>query len=102
MNVNAMGAILILITAGGCFATYLVVTKVKCWIARLIPAFLCLIGAIVYYFIYKNTANHYDFVSFSYTVVFLISFSVAFLASILTICVVYLKAKWAEVFKKNK
>lgn len=101
MNVNAMGAILILISAASCFATYLIATKLKLWILRLIPAFVCLVGAIICYFVYNRIADTLDFTALSYTILLGISFAVACSASILTIGVVYVKAKWKEVFKKR-
>jgi zinc transporter ZupT len=99
MNVNAMGAIVILITAVSCYATYIIATKLKLWILRLIPAFLSLVGAVICYFIFKNVSNVYDFSSNSYIVVFGLSFAIAFYASLLTIGVVYIKVRWVEVFK---
>jgi hypothetical protein len=101
MNVNAMGAIIILISAVSCFATYLITTKFKIWGLRLIPALLCLVGAAVCYFIYTHITDIFDFSSLSYTIVIGISFAVAFSASLLTIGMVYIKIKWAEVFKKQ-
>jgi hypothetical protein len=102
MNVNVMGAIIILISAVSCFATYIIATKLKLWVLRLIPALLCLAGAAVCYFINTHITDIFDFTSHSYAIVVGISFAVAFSASLLTIGVVYIKVKWAKVFKKRK
>jgi hypothetical protein len=101
MSASVMGAIVILIAAASCFATYKIATKIKLWVMRLIPALLSLVGAVIFYSIYTHISNVYDFSSNSYIVVFGLSFSIAFSASLLTIGVVYIKIKWAEVFKTN-